>query len=263
MDFSPFLEKCRELLNEWKSSLLIGLASAIFIIILPRSPQSEWVTLAFIIAYAMASLSIASFIVKIINLIHTKRTQKKEDRAKNEKLAIFKSQQIDTAKLILNEMSTSQKRILRKLLSGPSMFDSNSFIRTSMREDLHFLLARNFIILIDQLSSSKAIFQLNELFTDIIFSEQQNEIAFYTDELLLKYKDEIQTLLNNFVSTNPKIKLPKSIIADRFSYEPAFNFHWDKIELTIRFNPHYKEMFESRLNTELKEFATYELIEAE
>ncbi|WP_288399834.1 hypothetical protein [uncultured Serratia sp.] len=263
MDFSPFLEKCRELLNEWKSSLLIGLASAIFIVILPRSPQSEWVTLAFIIAYAMASLSIASFIVKIINLMHTKRNQKKENRAKEESLALLKSQQINTAKLILNEMSSSQKRILRKLLSGPSMFDSYSLTRTSMREDLRFLQERDFIILIDQLSSSKAIFQLNELFTDIIFSEQQKEIAFYTDEFLLSYKDEIPNLLNNFVSTNPKIKLPKSIIADRFKYGPALNFYWDKHELTIRFNPHYKEMFESRLNTELNESATYELIEAE
>ncbi|HEJ6993657.1 hypothetical protein [Serratia marcescens] len=263
MDFSPFLEKCRELLNEWKSSLLIGLASAIFIIILPRSPQSEWVTLAFIIAYAMASLSIASFIVKIINIIHIKRTQNKEDSAKKEKLALFKSKQIDTAKLILNEMSSSQKRILRKLLSGPSMFDSYSHTRTSMREDLRFLLARSFIILIDELSSSKAIFQLNELFTDIVLSDRQKEIAFYTDELLLKYKDEIPTILNNFISTNPKIKLPKSIIADRFNYEPALNFYWDKFELTIRFTPHYKEMFESRLNIELSEFAIYELIEAE
>lgn len=267
MEILRLLEKSRELLNEWKSSLLIGLASAIFIVIFtfifPIFSRSEWFIPALIIAYAILSLSIASFIVKIINFIYTNRIQKKLILEREENLARLKEQQINTAKLILNEMTTPQKEILWKLLSGPAKFDSYSYHRNSMREDLRFLQTHNFIDLITQLSSSKAIFELNELFTDIISTKQRNEIASNTDKLLSNFKDEISTLLNNFIPKKPKIKLPKSILTERFKFEPALSFYWNNSELTIKFNPHYKKIFENRLDVELDESAIYELIEIE
>ncbi|MNG71885.1 hypothetical protein [Serratia marcescens] len=258
---SSFLDKVKELILDWKTSLIILLATPFFINFLPKDTQSEWVGLSIVIAYFLLFISAASFIVRVISFLINKYQDGRKKREHDNKIAKLNAEQIEKSSLIMNEMSNTQKEIIRKLLSGPATFVTGTYSHPLLNNDLMFLQKHQFIILITSIDHIKHIYRLNEILTDLIkadFDKEINDAFAY----ILTLEDILDLVLNNLDPEKTKIRLPRNKLRliSQLSYAFSYWNHTNN-KLTLKFKNGYKEKFEKHFEREFNESADFEIFE--
>ncbi|MFH2781703.1 hypothetical protein ABK826_19290 [Serratia marcescens] len=260
---SSLLDKVKELIMDWKTSLIIFLATPPFIYFIPRDTQSEWVGISIVIACFLFFISGASFVVRIISIAIDFYQSNKKKNERDKKSAELVTQLIEKSSLIMNEMTRNQKEIIRDLLSGPTTFDTSSLANPTLNNDLMFLQNHDFISLITKIDYSKYMFRLNGALFEVIKTDFDKEID-EVFEYISKFEDLLELVLNNFDSRKPQIGLPSDKLSSVRLLSGAFHFyHLSKNQINFRFKKGYKEKFEKHYGREFSESATFDILKIE
>ncbi|MBH1926921.1 hypothetical protein I5O94_20080 [Serratia ureilytica] len=261
---SSLLDKFKELILDWKTSLIILLATPFFIKFLPKDTQSEWVGLSIVIAYFLFFISAASFLVRIISFLIDKHQVNKIKKEHDNKVAKLDAEKIETSKLIMNELSYTQKEIIRKLLPGPATFDTDYFASPSLKSDLMFLQNHRFLVLITSLGYDKHIYRLDDILINLIKDDFYKEIN-ATFAYALTFEDTLDFVLNNLDPKKTKIALPDNKLDSIRKLSCVFSSYKNPRSniMDLRFKNGYKKKFEQHFNREFNESTTFEIFKVE
>lgn len=261
---SSLLDKVKELILDWKTSLIILLATPFFIKFLPKDTQSEWVGLSIVIAYFLFFISAASFFVRIISFLINKHQLNKIKQEHDNKLAKLDAEQIETSKIIMNELSYTQKEIIRKLLSGPATFKTDYFAHPLLKSDLMFLQDHRFLVLITSLGYDKHIYRLNDILINLIKDDFDKEIN-ANFAYALTFEDTLDFVLNNLDPKKTKIALPHNKLDSIRKLSCVFDSYKNANSniMNLRFKKGYRSKFEQHFSREFNELTTFEVFKVE